>query len=73
VPKALRGQHVDVTFWVGIDGRVERTEVEPPIVDDKYRDYFSDVMLKFRFHPARSPSGAAVPGTVTMGFDLPSK
>jgi len=72
-PKSLRGRHVDVTFWVRPDGRVERIAVEPPIGDAGYLGYFRDVMLTFRFRPARDPSGAAVPGTVTMGFELPTK
>jgi TonB family protein len=72
-PKSLRGRHVDVTFWVRADGRVERTSVAPPIDDVEYLKYFQQVMQTFRFRPARDPSGAAVPGTVTMGFELPSK
>jgi len=73
-PKALRGRYIDVTFWVAIDGRVERIGIEPPIEDAKYRDYFSEVMMRtWRFRPARAASGEAVPGTVTIGFNLPSK
>ena len=73
-PKALRGRYVDVTFWVAVDGRVERIGIEPPINDAKYREYFSEVMMRtWRFRPARAPSGEAVPGTVTIGFNLPSK
>ncbi len=73
-PKALRGRYVDVTFWVAVDGRVERIGIEPPIEDGKYREYFSEVMMRtWRFRPARAPSGEAVPGTVTIGFNLPSK
>jgi hypothetical protein len=73
-PKALRGRYIDVTFWVAIDGRVERIGIEPPIDDAKYRDYFSEVMMRtWRFRPARAASGEAVPGTVTIGFNLPSK
>ena len=72
-PKSLRGRHVDVTFWVRPDGRVDRIAVEPPIGDAGYLQYFRDVMLTFRFRPARDPSGAAVQGTVTMGFELPTK
>ncbi len=73
-PKALRGRDIDVTFWVAVDGRVERISFEPPIEDGKYRDYFSDVLMRtFRFHPARSPTNDAVPGTVTIVFTLPNK
>ena len=57
-----------------IDGRVERIGIEPPIEDAKYRDYFSEVMMRtWRFRPARAATGEAVPGTVTIGFNLPSK
>jgi len=73
-PKSLRGRYIDVTFWVALDGRVERIGIEPPIEDAKYREYFSDVMMRTsRFWPARAPSGEAVPGTVTIGFLLPNK
>lgn len=73
-PKALRGRYIDVTFWVAVDGRVERIGIEPPIDDAKYRDYFSEVMMRtWRFRPARAATGEAVPGTVTIGFNLPSK
>jgi hypothetical protein len=59
---------------VALDGRVERIGIEPPIEDAKYREYFSDVMMRTsRFWPARAPSGEAVPGTVTIGFLLPNK
>jgi hypothetical protein len=72
-PKVLRGKHVTVRFWVRADGSVEVAEVMPPIEDRKYADYFQQVMLTYRFRPAREPSGAAVAGTYEMGIDLPSK
>ena len=38
-----------------------------------YRDYLNEVIMTFRFHPARAPSGEAVPGTKSMDILLPSK
>ena len=72
-PKDLRGKHVTVRFWVRPDGTVEQTEVVPSIADGKYAEYFKQVMLTYRFKPARDPSGQAVAGTYEMGIDLPSK
>jgi hypothetical protein len=72
-PKALRGTTVTVTFWVRADGQVERVATQPPIDDAKYRDYLNEVMMTFRFHPARAPSGEAVAGTKSMDILLPSK
>ena len=72
-PKALRGKTVTVTFWVRADGQVERVEMQPPIEDAKFRDYLDEVVMAFRFKPARTPTGEAVPGTIKMDFTLPSK
>jgi hypothetical protein len=72
-PKALRGQHVTVRFWVRADGSVEQTDVLPEIGDRKYAEYFQQVMLTYRFRPARDPSGKSIAGTYEMGIDLPSK
>jgi len=72
-PKALRGTTVTVTFWVRADGQVDRVAMEPPIDDAKYRDYLNEVMMTFRFRPARAPSGEAVAGTKSMDILLPSK
>jgi hypothetical protein len=72
-PKALRGTTVTVTFWVRVDGQVQRVEMQPPIEDAKYRNYLEEVMMTFRFHPARAPSGEAVSGTKSMDILLPSK
>jgi hypothetical protein len=69
----LRGKRITVRFWVRADGSVETLEVMPPIEDRKYADYFEQLMMTYRFRPAREPSGTAVAGTYEMGFDLPSK
>ena len=69
-PKELKGLVVDVTFWVDAQGAVQRVEMDPAIPDRKYADKFREVMKKYRFTPARSPTGAAVPGTTTITVTL---
>jgi hypothetical protein len=72
-PKELRGISLNVTFWVRIDGRVERYTVEPEIKDRDYAKKFDEVMRAFRFTPARAPDGTRVPGTTRISFTLPGK
>ena len=62
-PKELRGASLAVTFWVRVDGRVERYEVEPAIADRDYARKFDEVIRAFRFTPARAPDGTTVAGT----------
>ena len=72
-PKQLRGASLNVTFWVRVDGRVERYEVDPEISDRDYARKFDEVMRSFRFTPARAPDGTRVAGTTTVTFTLPGK
>jgi outer membrane biosynthesis protein TonB len=72
-PKALRGASLNVTFWVRVDGRVERYEVDPAIDDRDYARKFDEVIRAFRFTPARAPDGTRVAGTTTVTFTLPGK
>jgi hypothetical protein len=72
-PKELRGISLNVTFWVRVDGRVERYVVEPEIKDRDYAKKFDEVMRAFRFTPARAPDGTRVPGTARISFTLPGK
>jgi hypothetical protein len=72
-PKELRGVSLNVTFWVRVDGRVERYEVRPEIKDREYAKKFDEVMRAFRFTPARAPDGTTVAGTTTISFTLPGK
>ena len=72
-PKELRGMSLSVTFWVRVDGRVERYEVEPAIKDRDYAKKFDEVMRAFRFTPARAPDGTRVAGTTKISFTLPGK
>ena len=72
-PKELRGVSLNVTFWVQVDGKVERYTVEPEIKDRDYAKKFDEVMRAFRFTPARAPDGTRVPGTTRISFTLPGK
>jgi hypothetical protein len=72
-PKELRGISLNVTFWVRVDGRVERYVVEPEIKDRDYAKKFDEVMRAFRFTPARAPDGTRVPGPTRISFTLPGK
>lgn len=72
-PKELRGASLNVTFWVRVDGRVDRYEVRPEIVDRDYARKFDEVMRAFRFTPARAPDGSRIAGTTTVTFTLPGK
>lgn len=72
-PKELRGVSLNVTFWVRVDGQVERYTVEPEIKDRDYAKKFDEVMRAFRFTPARAPSGRAVAGRTMITITLPGK
>lgn len=65
-PKDMRGRQVDVTFYVTADGRVDRIAVAPEIRDGGFARKFAEAMQNYRFRPARSPTGAPVPGTTTV-------
>lgn len=72
-PKELRGVSLSVTFWVRVDGAVERYTVEPEIKDRDYAKKFDEVMRAFRFTPAQAPDGTRIPGTTRISFTLPGK
>jgi hypothetical protein len=72
-PKELRGVSLSVTFWISVDGRVERYQVDPEIKDREYARKFDEVMRAFRFTPARAPDGTRVAGTTKISFTLPGK
>jgi protein TonB len=72
-PKELRGASLAVTFWVRVDGGVERYQVDPAISDRDYARKFDEVIRAFRFTPARASDGTKVAGTTTVTFTLPGK
>jgi outer membrane biosynthesis protein TonB len=69
-PKELRGQRLEVTFFVAADGRVEHVDVMPPIAHGGFARKFEETMRQYRFRPARSPSGVPIAGstTITVSF-----
>ena len=72
-PRELRGKTVKVTFAITTDGRVERFETDPVITDRGYYRKFSEIVLGFRFRPARGPDGQPVAVVFPMEFTLPTQ
>ena len=61
-PASMRGQTIDVNFFVLADGRVERVVFIPDVSDRGYARKLEDAMKAYRFRPARDASGQAIPG-----------
>jgi len=61
-PSGMRGQTIDVNFFVLADGRVERVVFIPEVSDRGYAKKLEAAMRAYRFRPARDASGQAVPG-----------
>ena len=61
-PRSMRGITIDVNFFVLADGRVDRVVFVPEIPDRAYAKKLEDAMRSYRFRPARSAEGQAVPG-----------
>jgi hypothetical protein len=68
--KKLRGHTYAVTFWVRADGRVDRIRVIPELPDRDYARKFRERMEGYLFRPARSPTGAAISGTIKISVSL---
>ncbi len=68
--KKLRGQTYAVTFWVRADGRVDRIRVTPEFPDGDYARKFRERMEGYITRPARSPTGAAISGTIKISVSL---
>ncbi len=66
VPGGLRGTSIAVTFQVSADGRVLGVAFNPEPPDRGFARKLEDVMRNYRFRPARSAEGLAVPGTTTV-------
>jgi protein TonB len=69
-PRELRGQRINVTFWVSADGLVDRFTLDPEIADRDFREKFSEIVMKTRFRPARTRAGIAVPSIYEMAITL---
>ena len=72
-PKDLRGATLIVTFWVRVDGRVDRYQVAPVIDDRDFARKFGEVIRAFKFIPARAPDGSRIAGIATVEFTLSGK
>lgn len=65
-PPSMRGLTIQVTFFVSADGRVDRVLFSEDIPDRGYAKRLEVVMRAYRFRPARSAEGQAVPGHTTV-------
>jgi hypothetical protein len=62
----MRGVSIDVNFFVLADGRVDHVVFVPEIPDRAYAKKLEDAMRAYRFRPARSAEGLAVPGNAVV-------
>ena len=60
VPGSVAGRTYRVRFWVSVEGRVTRVDVEPPIADAAYGREFQQRMMAYQFYPARTRDGRNV-------------
>jgi len=65
-PPTMRGLTIQVTFFVAVDGRVDHVVFSDDIPDRSYGKRLETVMRAYRFRPARSATGQAVPGHTTV-------
>ena len=65
-PRSMRGQSIDVNFFVLADGRVDRVVFIPDISDRGYAKKLEDAMRAYRFRPARDGSGHAISGVAIV-------
>ena len=68
IPGDLRGTELTIHFWVDARGRVTRVEFDPPIRDRSYREALRETLLGWAFYPARTASGAPVPGELEITY-----
>src|SRR5947199_409667 len=66
VPGSVAGRTYHVKFWVSVEGRVIRVEVEPPIADAAYGREFQQRMMAYQFYPAHTRDGRNVTYVVTV-------
>ena len=73
VPRALRGQSVDVTFHIDMLGSVTALEVVPPIQDRNFARKFDEAMRSYRFRPARDAENRVVAGVFVVTLTFPGR
>ncbi len=66
VPGSVAGRTYVVKFWVAVDGRVTRVEIDPPIADAAYSREFQQRMMAYQFYPARTRDGRNVASVVPV-------
>jgi hypothetical protein len=66
VPGSVAGRTYRVRFWVSVDGRVTRVDVEPPMADAAYGREFQQRMMAYQFYPAHTRDGRNVTYVVTV-------
>jgi len=66
VPGSVAGRTYRVKFWVSLEGRVTRVDVEPPIADAAYGREFQQRMMAYQFYPAHTRDGRSVANVVTI-------
>jgi hypothetical protein len=69
-PRPLRGKEMIVRCYVGLDGRVERFETDPPIDDSRFRQRLNEVVTGYKFTPARDSTGQIVRGVAVVTLTL---
>jgi hypothetical protein len=66
VPGSVAGHTYRLKFWVSVEGRVTRVDVEPPIADAAYAREFQQRMMAYQFYPAHTRDGRNVTCVVTV-------
>jgi hypothetical protein len=66
VPGSVAGHTYRLKFWVSVEGRVTRVDVEPPIADAAYAREFQQRMMAYQFYPAHTRDGRNVTYVVTV-------
>lgn len=72
-PRDLRGKELTIVCYVGIDGKVDRYELTPPVADAGYRRKLDDMIRTVRFVPARDSLNRIVAGVTSLTLLLPTR
>jgi hypothetical protein len=73
VPKEVRGQVEEVTFYISATGVVTDLKVAPVIQNRGYARKFDEVMRGYTFKPARDAAGNKIASVLTMQVTIGSK
>ena len=70
VPGSVAGRMFRVKFWVSVEGRVTRVDIDPPIADAAYGREFQQRMMAYLFYPAHTRDGRNVTYVVTVSLRI---